>query len=103
MTPDEDIIYAAPLIRGQVLHDHARQVRTLAKSSSLRQKSILILEKLPGLDGMPSGLSTHHQNLGHFYKSLDALVSEHTEENAFRCGISPSKYDVLRARLGGYK
>jgi len=101
MTPDEDIIYAAPLIKGQVLHDHARQVRTLAKSSSLRQKSILILEKLPGLDGMPSGLSTYHHNLGHFYKSLDALVSEHTEENAFRCGISQSKYDVLRARLVG--
>jgi hypothetical protein len=101
MTPDEDIIYAAPLVKGQVLHDHARRVRTVAKSNSLRQKSILLLEKLPGLDGMPSGLNTHHHNLGHLYKPLDALVSEHTEENAFRCGISPARYDVLRARLVG--
>lgn len=101
MTPDEDIIYAAPLVKGQVLHDHACHVRTAAKTNSLRQKSILILEKLPGLDGMPSGLNTYHNNLGYLYKSLDALVSEHTEENAFRCGISSARYDVLRARLVG--
>ncbi|CAJ0783811.1 TnsD family Tn7-like transposition protein [Ralstonia chuxiongensis] len=81
-----------PFPIGETVNSYLRRLAGYHSIPSLEQASQRLLARKPGLDAMPSGLSTFHDQIGLWHGSLDALVRDHTTYDFVCCGLPASRH-----------
>jgi hypothetical protein len=98
-TINHNLLVAPHFPDGEIVNAFLIRLLSYSGSHSLATASRRLLNRRPGLDGMPSSLGKFHDELGHLYGDIDALIDKHTEYNFICCGLPLHKFPAQRARL----
>jgi hypothetical protein len=96
---NQNLLVAPHFPDGEIVSAFLIRLLRYSGSHSLATACRRLLNRRPGLDGMPSSLGKFHDELGHLYGDVDALIDKHTEYNFICCGLPRNKFSVQRARL----
>ncbi len=96
---NRDLIVAPQFPDGEIVNAFLMRVLSYSGSPSLALACRLLLNRRPGLDGMPSSLGKFHEELGHLYGDIDTLIDKHTDYNFVCCGLPRHRFAAQRARL----
>jgi hypothetical protein len=99
MTMNPNLVVAPPFPHGEIVNAYLIRVVRFCGSQSLSLACRRLLNRRPGLDGMPSSLGLFHEEIGHLYGSIDTLIDKHTEYHFYCCGLPRGKFASQRARL----
>lgn len=100
-TINRNLLVAPPFPDGEIVNAFLIRVLTYSGSPSLSLACRRLLDRRPGLNGMPSSLGKFHQELGHLYGDIDAIIDKHTDYNFICCGLPRRRFSAQRARLIG--
>ncbi|AKZ64648.1 hypothetical protein F506_20100 [Herbaspirillum hiltneri N3] len=84
---------------GEILNSLLRRIMSYLDSGSLLKICRQLLERQPGLDGMPSHLGEFQRVFGDTYGDIDTFIENHTEFNFYCCGLRKEKITSQRVRL----
>lgn len=98
-TINQNLLVVPPFPDGEIVNAYLIRVFRYSGSHSLHTACRRLLNRRPGLDGMPSSLGKFHDELGHLYGDADSLIDKHTEYNFFCCGLPRRKFSAQRERL----
>lgn len=96
---NQNIVVAPHFPDGELVNAFLIRLMGYSGSPSLALACRRLLNRRPGLDGMPSSLGKFHEELGHVYGDIDMLIDKHTEYNFICCGLPRSRFEAQRARL----
>lgn len=100
MTPiNQNLLIAPDFPNGEIVNGFLIRLFSYCGSHSLATACWRLLNRRPGLDGMPSSLRIFHAEVGHLYGDLDSLIDKHTEYNFICCGLPRDKFPAQRLRL----
>lgn len=89
-----------PFPKGEVITSFVLRVLQYADDVSLVTACRLILDRKPGLDGMPRGMETFFEQIGHeYYANVDTAILMHTHINYYLRGLPLHRREAQFARL----
>jgi hypothetical protein len=100
-TINRNLLVAPSFPDGEIVNAFLIRLLTYSGSPSLSLACRRLLNRRPGLAGMPSSLGKFHEELGHLYGDIDALIDKHTDYNFICCGLPRQRFAAQRARLIG--
>lgn len=95
-----------PLPKGEVVNSFVLRVLQYTDDVSMTTACRQILERKPGLDGMPRGMETFFEQIGHkYYDDVDTTIHMHTHINYYLRGLPLTRREAqlmrIRKNLGG--
>lgn len=89
-----------PLPKGEVVTSFVLRVMQYTDDVSLTTACRQILDRKPGLDGMPRGMATFFEQIGHkYYDDVDTTILMHTHINYYLRGLPLSRREAQLMRI----
>lgn len=96
---NHNVLVAPQFPDGEIVNAFLVRLLSYGGQHTLNMAARRLLNRRPGLDGMPSSLGKFHEELGHLYGDVDWLIDRHTEYNFYCCGLPKNKFEDQRNRL----